>query len=180
MNLSIHQLSPIRPAQCRSDTEYLVFLIARYVSFICILLFGPVLGPVFIFIGLNMWNPHITAIPNMRRCMWDDMDTFCSVSREKISMNLSIHQLNPTRPAQCRSDTEPLVLLRARYVPFIRILLFGPVLGPVFIFIGLNMWNPHIVATPAMRRSRKTTQTQTQIQTQRTFVYFHDDQCHST
>merc|ERR1719460_1649916 len=106
MNLWIHQLNPTRPAQCRSDTEHLVFLTARCVSFICILLFGPVLGPVFIFIGLNMWNPHITAIPNMRRCMWDDMDTFCSVSREKISMNLSIHQLNPTRPAQCRIYTE--------------------------------------------------------------------------
>ena len=88
-----------------------------------------------------MWNPHITAIPNMRRCMWDDMVTCCSVWRERISMNLSIHQLSPTRPAQCRSDTEYLVFLSTRYVSFICILLFGPVLGPVFIFIGSNMWN---------------------------------------
>merc|ERR1711934_719302 len=82
MNLSTHQLNPARPVQCRSDTEYLVFLIAGYVSFICILLFGPVLGPVFIFIVSNMWNPHIAAIPNMCRCMWDDMVTCYSVSRE--------------------------------------------------------------------------------------------------
>ena len=111
MNLSIHQLNPTRPAQCRSDTEPLVLLRARYVPFIRILLFGPVLGPVFIFISLNMWNPHITVIPNMCRCMWDDMVTFCSVSGEEISMNLSTHQLSPTRPAQCRSDTEYLVFL---------------------------------------------------------------------
>ena len=115
-------------------------------------MFGPVLGPVFIFIGSNMWNPHITATPNMRRCMWDDMVTFCSVSGEKISMNLSTHELSPTRPAQCRSDTEYLVFLIVRYVSFICILLFDPVLGPVFIFIGLNMWNPHITAIPNMRR----------------------------